>query len=63
MSQLPADPCEDGLACQGIFRDGPLAQGSLLMAWTLLVVAGVLEIGWAIGLKFTEGFTRPWPSS
>lgn len=32
------------------------------MAWTLLVVAGVLEIGWAIGLKFTEGFTRPWPS-
>jgi quaternary ammonium compound-resistance protein SugE len=32
------------------------------MAWTLLVVAGFLEIGWAIGLKFTEGFTRPWPS-
>ena len=32
------------------------------MAWILLVVAGVLEIGWAIGLKFTEGFTRPWPS-
>lgn len=30
--------------------------------WTLLVVAGVLEIGWAIGLKYTDGFTRLWPS-
>jgi quaternary ammonium compound-resistance protein SugE len=29
------------------------------MAWTLLVVAGLLEVGWAIGLKYTEGFTRP----
>jgi quaternary ammonium compound-resistance protein SugE len=32
------------------------------MAWTLLVVAGLLEIVWAIGLKFTEGFSRPGPS-
>ena len=32
------------------------------MAWVLLVVAGLFEIGWAIGLKYTEGFTRPWPS-
>jgi len=32
------------------------------MAWVLLVVAGLLEVGWAIGLKYTEGFTRPWPS-
>jgi quaternary ammonium compound-resistance protein SugE len=32
------------------------------MAWTLLVVAGLFEVGWAIGLKFTEGFTRFWPS-
>ncbi|HWB46049.1 MAG TPA: quaternary ammonium compound efflux SMR transporter SugE [Hyphomicrobiaceae bacterium] len=32
------------------------------MAWIILVVAGVLEIGWAIGLKFTAGFTRLWPS-
>jgi quaternary ammonium compound-resistance protein SugE len=29
------------------------------MAWILLVVAGLLEVAWAIGLKFTEGFTRP----
>lgn len=32
------------------------------MAWTLLVVAGLLEIVWAIGLKYTEGWTRLWPS-
>jgi quaternary ammonium compound-resistance protein SugE len=33
------------------------------MAWTLLVIAGLLEIVWAIGLKYTEGFTRPGPSA
>ncbi len=31
-------------------------------AWILLLVAGLLETAWAIGLKYTEGFTRPWPS-
>ena len=32
------------------------------MAWTILFVAGLLEIGWAIGLKYTDGFTKLWPS-
>ena len=32
------------------------------MAWVLLVIAGLFEIGWAIGLKYTDGFTRAWPS-
>ena len=32
------------------------------MSWLLLILAGLLEIGWAIGLKYTEGFTRFWPS-
>ncbi|EKS39556.1 MAG: quaternary ammonium compound-resistance protein SugE [Afipia broomeae] len=32
------------------------------MAWTMLFVAGLLEIGWAIGLKYTDGFTRLMPS-
>ncbi len=32
------------------------------MAWTYLVVAGAFEIAWAVGLKYTEGFSRPWPS-
>jgi quaternary ammonium compound-resistance protein SugE len=33
-----------------------------IMAWVMLVLAGVLEVGWAIGLKYSEGFTRLWPS-
>lgn len=33
------------------------------MAWLLLIVAGLLEIGWAIGLKYTEGFTKLLPST
>ncbi|PKW08081.1 MULTISPECIES: DMT family transporter [unclassified Streptomyces] len=32
------------------------------MAWVLLVVAGLLEVGWSIGMKYTDGFTRPLPS-
>ena len=32
------------------------------MAWMILVVAGLLEVGWAVGLKYTEGFTRLWPT-
>jgi quaternary ammonium compound-resistance protein SugE len=32
------------------------------MAWAILFVAGLLEVGWAIGLKYTEGFSRLWPS-
>jgi quaternary ammonium compound-resistance protein SugE len=32
------------------------------MAWVILFVAGLLEIGWAVGLKYTEGFTRVWPT-
>jgi quaternary ammonium compound-resistance protein SugE len=32
------------------------------MAWVFLLVAGLLEIVWAVGLKYTEGFTRLWPS-
>jgi quaternary ammonium compound-resistance protein SugE len=31
-------------------------------AWLILVLAGLFEIGWAIGLKYTEGFTRLWPT-
>lgn len=33
-----------------------------MTAWVLLIVAGLLETGWAIGLKYTDGFTRFWPS-
>ena len=33
------------------------------MAWLVLFLAGLLEVAWAIGLKYTEGFTRFWPSA
>jgi quaternary ammonium compound-resistance protein SugE len=45
-----------------------LATGTLgtlehkIMAWIQLVIAGLLEIGWAIGLKYTDGFSKLWPS-
>jgi quaternary ammonium compound-resistance protein SugE len=32
------------------------------MPWTLLFLAGLFEVGWAIGLKYTDGFTKPVPS-
>lgn len=32
------------------------------MPWVLLLLAGVFEIGWAVGLKYTHGFTKLWPS-
>ena len=33
------------------------------MAWIYLLVAGLLEVAWAIGLKYTDGFSRLWPSA
>lgn len=32
------------------------------MAWVHLIIAGLMEVVWAIGLKYTDGFTRLWPS-
>lgn len=32
------------------------------MAWVFLLLAGLFEIGWVLGLKYSEGFTRLWPS-
>lgn len=32
------------------------------MSWLLLLAAGLLEIAWALGLKYSDGFTRLWPS-
>ncbi|SFM52315.1 quaternary ammonium compound efflux SMR transporter SugE [Rugamonas rubra] len=33
------------------------------MTWIILVLAGLLEVAWAVGLKYTEGFTRPLPTA
>ena len=32
------------------------------MPWAILVLAGLFEVGWAIGLKYTDGFTKLWPT-
>lgn len=32
------------------------------MSWVILFIAGLLEVAWAVGLKYTEGFTKFWPS-
>ena len=32
------------------------------MAWAWLLLAGLFEVGWAVGLKYTEGFSRLWPT-
>ena len=32
------------------------------MSWIILLLAGLFEVGWAVGLKYTDGFTRPWPT-
>lgn len=35
---------------------------SASLSWIVLCVAGLFEVGWAVGLKYTEGFTRLWPT-
>jgi quaternary ammonium compound-resistance protein SugE len=35
---------------------------SVSLSWFVLILAGLFEVGWAIGLKYTEGFTRLWPT-
>jgi quaternary ammonium compound-resistance protein SugE len=32
------------------------------VSWTIIVVAGLFEVGWAVGLKYTHGFSRLWPT-
>lgn len=32
------------------------------MSWVILIIAALFEIAWAVGLKFSEGFSRPWPT-
>ena len=39
-----------------------IPHGVLDMNWIILFIAGLLEIGWAIGLKYTDGFSRLWPT-
>lgn len=53
---------EDGLPINSSPAGTTLPYREGVMAWTILFVAGLMEIGWAIGLKYTDGFTRLLPS-
>jgi quaternary ammonium compound-resistance protein SugE len=48
-------PCREEVRSCGVF-------GMKQYAWSILVVAGVFETGFSVGLKYSEGFTRLWPS-
>lgn len=37
-------------------------RGGVSVAWFMLIIAGILEVVWSLGLKYTQGFTRPIPS-
>jgi quaternary ammonium compound-resistance protein SugE len=39
-----------------------LKRGNVSTAWLALLLAGLLEVGWALGLKYSDGLTRFWPS-
>lgn len=45
-----------------IHGDGPFYGVRYIVNWLILLVAGLFEVGWAIGLKYCEGFTKLWPS-
>jgi quaternary ammonium compound-resistance protein SugE len=42
--------------------DPKLNRERVVMAWVILFIAGLFEVAWAIGLKYTDGFSRLWPS-
>jgi len=53
-----------GRPCVSLFRMRTTSSPSveISMAWFVLFAAGLFEVGWAVGLKYTDGFTRLWPS-
>ncbi|SDY52188.1 Multidrug transporter EmrE [Nitrosomonas sp. Nm58] len=48
--------------CGDTSGDDPIILEGNTMAWVILVLAGLFEVGWAVGLKYTEGFSRFWPT-
>jgi len=54
--------CEDDFASTAKTQGRPWQTALYVMPWILLLLAGLFEIAWAIGLKFTDGFTRFWPT-
>lgn len=62
-----ADPDRDGpvgfLSPRDDPNDGARCAGGKFMSWVALFIAGLFEVGWAVGLKYTHGFTRLWPTA
>lgn len=56
------DDLGESLSHYQAWTTSPLLQRSAVVAWLYLFVAGLFEVGWAIGLKYTQGFTRLVPS-
>jgi quaternary ammonium compound-resistance protein SugE len=62
-SRLSETWCQDDLVRSAPNPETtPSTSLEVRMHWVLLFLAGILEIGWAVGLKYTEGFTRFWPT-
>lgn len=57
-----SEQVQDDLRLFSLNGDDPIGLRNDSMSWFILVIAGLFETGWAIGLKYTEGFTRLWPS-
>ncbi len=53
---------EDDLAAVKSTGDDPDTRKGRQMVWVIIVLAGLFETGWAIGLKYSDGFSRLWPS-
>ncbi len=62
-ASVPAFPRKRGRPRLSQFIPGTAPENTLKrMNWLILIVAGLLEVGWAMGMKYSEGFTRLWPS-
>src|SRR3546814_12922093 len=65
ISDWSSDVCSSDLSGDDLtasFLSGDDPEIEVVMHWFILIVAGLFEVGWAVGLKYTEGFTRLWPS-
>lgn len=53
---------EDNFVAPNTDQGRPWQSANYTMPWVLLIIASLFEVTWAVGLKYTEGFTRLWPS-
>lgn len=53
---------EDDFAAPNTIQGRPWPTANYVMPWILLIIASLFEVSWAVGLKFTDGFSRLWPT-